>query len=80
MTMNQQQENDCLTREKLARMEAHVQSRLTGRDVRHLQVVVTDHGLVLRGHAPTYFAKILAVEALLEATSLPICANEIEVA
>jgi hypothetical protein len=35
--------------------------------------------LVLQGQAHTYYAKQLAQHALLEATRLPIRANEIEV-
>ena len=45
----------------------------------HFQLVVRDQGLVLRGHAHTYYAKQLAQQAVMETTSLPIQANEIEV-
>jgi hypothetical protein len=64
--------------EKVAQVEAHAQSRLHGR-VRDLRVVVRDDGLVLRGHAHTYYAKQLAQHAVMETTRLPIQANEIEV-
>ena len=63
---------------ELDQLEAHVHSRLNGR-VRRLRLLVRGHGLVLQGHAPTYYAKQLAQHAVLEATSLPILANEIEV-
>jgi hypothetical protein len=62
----------------LAALEKHIRCRLTGR-VRDLQLVVTDHGLVLRGHAHSYYTKQLAQQAVLEASSTPIVANEIEV-
>jgi hypothetical protein len=76
--MDEQLEPLTVTREQLARIEEHVRCRLTGR-VRELQLVVRDHGLVLRGHAHTYYAKQLAQHAVLDATNLPIQANEIEV-
>jgi hypothetical protein len=68
-----------MTREELAEMEQHIQSRLTGL-VRDFQLVVRDEGLVLRGHAHTYHAKQLAQHAVMGATNLPIRANAIEVA
>jgi hypothetical protein len=64
--------------ESLARIEEHIQSRLTGL-VRDFQLVLFDQELVLRGHARTYHAKQLAQHAVMEATSLLIRANEIEV-
>lgn len=63
---------------ELASIEEHVRCRLTGR-VRDLQIVLRDHGLVLQGHAHTYYAKQLAQQAVMESTNLPIRANEIEV-
>jgi hypothetical protein len=59
-------------------LEAHIQCRLGGQ-VRDFRVVIADKGLVLRGRAHTYYAKQLAQHAVLEATPLPILANEIEV-
>jgi hypothetical protein len=47
--------------------------------VRDLQVLGRDNGLVLKGHSRTYYAKQLAQHAVMEATQLPILANEIEV-
>jgi hypothetical protein len=67
-----------MTREELAELEQHLRSRLTGL-VGDFQLVVRDEGLVLRGHAHTYHAKQRAQHAVMEATSLPIQANEIEV-
>jgi hypothetical protein len=76
--MNQQLETDTLTCVNLVRIEEHVSCRLSGR-VREFQLIVHEHGLVLRGHAPTYYAKQLAQHAVMETTSLPIRVNEIEV-
>jgi hypothetical protein len=41
--------------------------------------VVRGCGLVLTGQASTYYAKQLAQHAVMEATALPILANEIDV-
>jgi hypothetical protein len=60
-------------------LESHIQCRLGGR-VRNLHVFQRDLGLVLQGHALTYYAKQLAQHAVMEASDLPILANEIEVA
>jgi len=59
-------------------LEARVQSRLHGR-VRDFRVLVRGGGLILTGHARTYYAKQLAQHAVMEATALPIVANEIDV-
>ena len=63
---------------ELEQLEARVQSRLMGR-VRDFRLSLRGDGLVLQGHAPTYYAKQLAQHAVLEATALPILANEIQV-
>jgi hypothetical protein len=42
-------------------------------------VIRTSSGKALRGFAHTYYAKQLAQHAVMEATKLPILANEIEV-
>jgi hypothetical protein len=59
-------------------IEAHIQSRLSGR-IRGLQVLRKTNGLILRGRTRTYYAKQLAQHAVMAATDLPILANEIEV-
>jgi hypothetical protein len=59
-------------------LEAHLQSRLSGR-VRDFRLSVRGKGLILTGYAHTYYAKQLAQQAFLEATALPILANEIQV-
>jgi osmotically-inducible protein OsmY len=70
---------DLHTGNGVTELEAYVQCRLGGQ-VRDFRVVVTDRGLILRGQARTYHAKQLAQHAVMEATALPIVANEIEVA
>jgi hypothetical protein len=62
----------------MQQLETHVQSRLNGR-VRHFRLAVRGGGLILTGHARTYYAKQFAQHAVMEATALPIRANEIEV-
>jgi hypothetical protein len=76
--MSEQSETDTATRETLARIEEHVRHRLAGL-LSGLQLVFRDNGLVLRGHVHTYHAKQLAQHAVMEASSLPIRANELEV-
>jgi hypothetical protein len=69
----------CMSRApEIEQLEARVRCRLSGR-VRDLQVLGQDNGLVLKGHTRTYYAKQLAQHAVMEATELPILANEIEV-
>jgi hypothetical protein len=77
--MNALTQADEITRETLARIEEHVRCRLTG-PLRDQQLAYRDNGLVLRGHAHTYYAKQLAQQAVMEASALPIRANEMEVA
>jgi hypothetical protein len=60
------------------RLEAHLQSQLNGR-VCGLHLLAAGQGLILRGHAHTYYAKQIAQHLVMEATELPILANEIEV-
>jgi hypothetical protein len=76
--MNQQRDTDTDTYEKLTLTEEHIRCRLSGL-VRDFQLVLFEQELVLRGHARTYYAKQLAQHAVMEATSLAIRANEIEV-
>jgi hypothetical protein len=78
MSMSEHLESDTGACENLARIEKHVQCRLTG-VVRDFRLMLRDQGLVLRGHARTYYAKQLAQHAVMETTSLAIRANEIEV-
>jgi len=78
ISMNEPAQTATVTPEILARIEEHVRCRLTGR-VRDIQLVFRDQGLVLRGHVHTYYAKQLAQHAVMEASGLPIRANEMEV-
>ncbi len=76
--MYQQFATDMTASESVARIEGHVRCRLIGR-VRDFRLIVLDQGLILRGRANTYHAKQLAQQAVMEASSLPIRVNEIEV-
>ena len=68
-----------LARGRLAEhLEAQVQAALNGR-VRDLRVVIRADGIVLEGHAHTYYAKQLAQHAVMKATPLHILGNDIEV-
>jgi hypothetical protein len=59
-------------------IETRVQGRLGGQ-LRDFRVQPQGAGLILQGHARTYYAKQLAQHAVMEACGLPILANEIEV-
>ena len=61
-----------------AHLRARIRDRLGGR-VHGLQVLIHEAGVELRGRAATYYAKQLAQHAVMEASSLPIRANEMEV-
>ena len=63
---------------EIEQLEAHVEARLSGR-VRHFRLVVRGHGLVLTRRSPTCYAKQLAQHTVMEATALPVVANEIDV-
>lgn len=62
----------------IEQLEASIQSRLNGR-VRDLRLVVCDHGLIMQGHATTYYVKQLAQHAVMSVTARLLVANEIEV-
>ncbi len=64
--------------EAVAELESQIQCQLGGR-IRDFRLIVVDGGLMLRGRCSTYYAKQLAQHAVMEASSLPILANEIEV-
>ena len=76
--MDEEPQTDNEMGETLARIEEHVRCRLTGL-LRDFQLVFRETGLVLRGHVHTYYAKQLAQHAVMEASSFPIRANEMEV-
>jgi len=64
--------------DEIDQLEIDVQRQLNGR-VRDFRLLGHPDGLILRGRAATYHAKQLAQHAIMAATRLPICANEIEV-
>jgi hypothetical protein len=64
--------------QELDQLEVHLQGQLNGR-VRDLRLVPRGRGLILRGRSRSYYGKQLAQHAVMEAVSLPIVANEIEV-
>lgn len=76
--MHQQLESEDVTRERLARIGEHIQRRLAGR-VRDFRLSLREQAVVLRGSAQSQHARQLAQQAVMEAVSLPIRANEIEV-
>ena len=47
--------------------------------MQNLRLVVHGNGIILRGHARTYYAKQLAQHVVMELIRLAIHANEIEV-
>jgi len=59
-------------------LESLLQRRI-GNRVRDLSVLVLPGGVILQGRTDTYHVKQLAQHALMDLTSLPIVANEIEV-
>jgi hypothetical protein len=58
--------------------ESYIRRRL-GYLVRDFRLVVAAEGVVLRGRARTYYAKQLAQQTTMQATALPILANDIDV-
>ena len=67
-----------LASQEIEQIETHLQSRLSGQ-VRDLQILFHDGGLILRGVAHTYYAKQLAQHAAMKASAMRVVANEIEV-
>jgi hypothetical protein len=63
---------------ELDQLENHLKHQLGGR-VRDLRVLLRPAGIVLQGRTETYHAKQLVQHAVMEATEVPISANDIEV-
>ena len=63
---------------QMDQLEARLLTR-SGRQIRNLRIQFEDAGLVLHGHATTYYAKQLAQHAATEITGLLVIANEIKV-
>ncbi len=59
-------------------VEGFIRKRLNGR-ISDLRIVLQGNGVVLQGHAPTFYAKQLAQLAVMKLTDRPIVANLIEV-
>jgi hypothetical protein len=64
--------------EDIARLEDHIENRLSGR-VHDFHLHLCDDGLVISGRVPTYYAKQLAQHLVMQASALPIRANDIVV-
>lgn len=73
-----EQKIDVTTADGVAELEMRVECSLDG-DIHNFQVIVEHEGLTLRGQARTYHAKQHAHNLVLEASELPILADEIEV-
>lgn len=69
---------DYATDDLACELETVVQCRLAGR-VHRFCLVRVDGGVILRGYSRSYYAKQLAQHEVMQATELPILANEIEV-
>ncbi len=67
-----------ITRDLAGLIERCIQVRTHGR-LRNLRVELSDHAVVLRGVAPTYYTKQLALDGALEAVSSQRIINKIEV-
>jgi hypothetical protein len=65
-------------RNDLDQLATHVKHQLGGR-VRDLRVLLHPAGIILQGRTETYHAKQLVQHAVMEATEVPISANDIEV-
>ena len=63
----------------LEKLEAYLRDRLHGRACA-VSLALRDNGLVLKGRSHSYYVKQLAQHFLMQRTTLPILANEIEVA
>ena len=64
--------------DEIAGLEEAIQRQLFGR-VLNFRLLALNEGLILLGQASSYHAKQLAQHAIMEATELPILANQIEV-
>ncbi len=60
------------------KLQEYVRCRLAGK-VLDLRLLLRDDGLVLQGHSHSYHAKQLAQHFVVEATYLPLVADDIKV-
>jgi hypothetical protein len=70
--------HEVVAMEDIGVMERRIQGRLCGR-VLGFRLTRNARGLILQGQAPSYHAKQLAQHAVMQATLVPILANQIEV-
>lgn len=64
--------------QNVSQLERQIRKRLRGR-LPQLELLAYEEGLVLIGRARSYYEKQLAQQAVMEATSLRLLANEIKV-
>lgn len=67
-----------ISAEHIAQMEAQIRNRVGGL-VSDVRVAFREEGLVLQGRSRTHHARQIAQQVVMEATELPIVANEIRV-
>lgn len=67
---------DGLSTDKMTHLEEQVECQFSGR-IHEFHLCVRDGGLVLSGRAATYYAKQLVQHLVMQATDLPIRANDI---
>ncbi len=72
------EDNLIFSPEEMERLVGRVRHQLGGR-LRGFRVQVRGGGLILHGRSATFYAKQLAQHAVMQATELPILANDIEV-
>ncbi len=69
---------DALTPETLNRIEDGIRRRFL-RGIHDFHIQAIDDGLVLYGRTKTYHGKQLVQQAVMEATDIPLAANNIDV-
>jgi hypothetical protein len=71
-------QNTSIRADSASELAFHLAERLA-RKVYDFQLIDVGNGLILRGRCPSYYDKQMAQHAVMNATSLRIVANEIEV-
>jgi hypothetical protein len=64
--------------DEILSIQTELRQRLRGQ-ICELHIVARDNGLVLQGRCRSYYAKQLAQHGLMQASELPLLANEIDV-
>jgi hypothetical protein len=70
--------DDVIPVDILELLACHLQCRFSGQ-ISDLRLSARSEGVIIHGHAQTYYAKQLATKAVMDATGLPVVANEIVV-